>query len=112
MDETKKLAIAMKIALLLGQVDEFGSLLHQAWCAKKRLSSRISDPHIDELYETARKNGAIGGKLLGAGGGGYLLLFCQFDKRHNVAKKLEELGGKITGFAFEHNGLQSWEVKT
>ena len=110
LDETKELAIAMKNALLLGQIDEFGSLLHQAWYSKKRFSSKITDPDIDKLYETARKNGVIGGKLLGAGGGGYLLLLCQFDKRHIVAEKLEQLGGKITDFAFDFNGLQTWEV--
>jgi len=110
LDETKELAIAMKNALLLGQIDEFGSLLHQAWYSKKRFSSKITDPDIDKLYETARENGAIGGKLLGAGGGGYLLLLCQFDKRHIVAEKLEQLGGKITDFAFDFNGLQTWEV--
>jgi len=110
LDETKQLAIAMKNALLLGQIDEFGSLLHQAWCSKKRFSSKITDPDIDKLYETARKNGVIGGKLLGAGGGGYLLLLCQFDKRHIVAEKLEQLSGKITDFAFDFNGLQTWEV--
>jgi len=110
LDETKQLAIAMKNALLLGRIDEFGSLLHQAWCSKKRFSSKITDPDINKLYETARENGAIGGKLLGAGGGGYLLLLCQFDKRHIVAEKLEQLGGKITDFAFDFNGLQTWEV--
>jgi len=110
LDETKTLAIAMKNALLLGQVDEFGFLLHQAWNSKKRFSSRISDPQIDELYKVARENGAVGGKLLGAGGGGYLLLLCEFDKRHIIAQRLEQLGGKIVNFAFEFNGLQTWEV--
>lgn len=110
LDETKELAIAMKNALLLGQIGEFGSLLHQAWCSKKRFSTKITDPDIDELYEVARQNGSIGGKLLGAGGGGYLLLLCEFDKRHIVAAKLEQLGGKIVSFAFEFNGLQTWEV--
>lgn len=112
LDETKALAIAMKNALLLGQIDEFGSLLHQAWMSKKRFSSKITDPDIDELYEVARQNGALGGKLLGAGGGGYLLLLCEFDKWHILAQKLEELGGKVVNFAFEFNGLQTWEVNT
>jgi len=112
LDETKALAIAMKNALLLGKIDEFGSLLHQAWLSKKKFSTKITDPHIDELYEIARQNGAIGGKLLGAGGGGYLLLLCEFDKRHILAQKLEEHGGKVVNFAFEFNGLQTWEVST
>lgn len=110
LDETRKLAINMKNALLLGQIDEFGALLHQGWQSKKRFSTKITDPNIDELYDVARQNGALGGKLLGAGGGGYLLLLCEFDKRHILAQKLEEHGGKVVNFAFEFNGLQTWEV--
>jgi len=112
LDETKASAIAMKNALLLGQIDEFGILLHQAWLTKKRFTLKMTDTHIDELYDVARQNGAIGGKLLGAGGGGYLLLLCEFDKRHILARKLEEHGGKVVNFAFELNGLQTWEVST
>jgi D-glycero-alpha-D-manno-heptose-7-phosphate kinase len=108
--ETKALAIAMKNALLLGQIDEFGSLLDQAWQCKKRFSEKITDPNIEQLYSAARQDGALGGKLLGAGGGGYLLLLCEFDKWHVVAQKLEELGGKVTFFAFEFKGLQTWKA--
>lgn len=107
---TKSLAIEMKNALLLGQVDEFGSLLDQAWQAKRNFSSKISDPQIDEMYELSRKKGVIGGKLLGAGGGGYLLLFCEFDKWHIVAETMEKLGGKMVNFAFDFRGLQTWEL--
>ncbi len=110
LQETKALAYSMKNALLLGQLHEFGALMHQAWDCKKRLSSKITDPRIDELYELARQNGAIGGKLLGAGGGGYLLFLCEFDKWHIVAEKLEAAGGKIVGFTFDLRGMQSWEV--
>jgi len=109
-EETKQLAFDMKNALLLGKLNEFGTLMHQAWTCKKRLSSKITDSRIDELYELARKNGAIGGKLLGAGGGGYLLFLCEFDKWHIVAEKLERAGGKIVGFTFDLRGMQSWEV--
>jgi D-glycero-alpha-D-manno-heptose-7-phosphate kinase len=110
LQETKGLAFSMKNALLLGKLNEFGSLLHQAWNCKKRLSKKITDPRIDDLYESARQNGAIGGKLLGAGGGGYLLFLCEFDKWHIVAEKLERAGGKIVGFTFDLRGMQSWEV--
>ena len=96
----------------LGKVDELGWLLHKAWESKKIFSSKVTAPYIDELYGVARQNGAIGGKLLGAGGGGYLLLLCEFDKWHIVARRLEELGGKVVHFAFEFNGLQTWEVYT
>ncbi len=110
LDEVKALAIDMKNALLLGQIDEFGSILHEEWSAKKRLSPKITTPRIDEMYEVARESGAIGGKLLGAGGGGYLLLLCEFDKWHFMAERLEKLGGTIVRFAFDPQGLQTWEV--
>ena len=110
LDEAKTLAIAMKNALLLGQIDELGSLLHEAWRAKKGFSPKITSPHIDEMYATARRSGAIGGKLLGAGGGGYLILLCEFDKWHIVAQRLEKLGGQIVKFSFDYIGLQTWEV--
>jgi len=112
LDETKALAIGMKNALLLGQIDELGYLMNQTWLSKKKFTPKMTDTHIDELYDVALKNGAIGGKLLGAGGGGYLLLLCEFDKRHILAQKLEEHGGKVVNFAFEFNGLQTWEVST
>ncbi len=110
LQETKALAYSMKNALLLGRLNEFGALMRQAWDCKKRLSAKITDPRIDELYELGRRHGAIGGKLLGAGGGGYLLFLCQFDKWHIVAEKLEQAGGKIVGFTFDLRGMQSWEV--
>jgi D-glycero-alpha-D-manno-heptose-7-phosphate kinase len=110
LDQTKGLAVAMKNQLLLGHVDEFGALMHEAWQSKKQFSQKISDSHIDELYETARQNGTLGGKLLGAGGGGYLLLLTEFDKWHIVAAKLEELGGKVVKFSFSNSGVQTWGV--
>jgi len=109
-DETKELAFRMKNALLLGEVDSLGHLLHEAWQSKKRFSPKITAPVIDEMYEEARKNGALGGKLLGAGGGGYLLFLCEFDKRHKVAESLEKMGGRVMDFAFESGGLQTWIV--
>lgn len=108
--ETKELAFSMKNALLLGKLNEFGSLLHQAWCCKRRFSRKITDAHIDELYELGRNSGAIGGKLLGAGGGGHLLFLCEFDKWHAVAEKLEKAGGRIVNFTFDLLGMQSWEI--
>ena len=80
--ETKSLTLEMKNALLRGSLLEFGELLHQTWEHKKRFSKSITSSHIDALYKAGRENGAIGGKILGAGGGGYLLLFCKFEKKH------------------------------
>ncbi|MDI6807411.1 MAG: GHMP kinase [Candidatus Eisenbacteria bacterium] len=110
LDAIKQDAIVMKDLLLLGKLSEFGELLHLSWGNKKKLDKAITDESIDELYDVARKNGAIGGKILGAGGGGYLLLFCDFGKKHIVAERLEELGGQIVEFGFEFRGLDTWEV--
>jgi D-glycero-alpha-D-manno-heptose-7-phosphate kinase len=106
----KKLAVAMKAALLTGELQEFGELLGQAWAEKKRMSPLISNPRIDELYEIARDKGALGGKVTGAGGGGYILLFCDFTKKHRVMEALEFAGAEVTEFAFDTKGLTTWRV--
>jgi D-glycero-alpha-D-manno-heptose-7-phosphate kinase len=111
-EKTKELALEMKNALLNEDIEKIGVLLNEGWAAKKRFSEKITDPYIDGLYEVGIKNGALGGKLLGAGGGGYLLFMCQFDKWHKVACELERCGGKVMSFAFDFNGLQTWEVGT
>ena len=81
--------LEMKKALLLGDVDAMGELLHEAWESKKRLEQDISNEHVDRLYRLARREGAIGGKMPGAGGGGYFLLLTRFDRKHRVAAALE-----------------------
>ena len=111
LDRSKNLAIEMKNALLKGNLDDFGVQLDEAWHHKKRFSSKISNKKIDEMYETAKKYGAIGGKISGAGGGGYMTLFCEFDKKHIVAEKLEKMGGKVINFQFDNDGLQFWSLK-
>lgn len=107
--ELKEIAYQMKKALLLGRLDDFGALLHEGWENKKKLSTRISNPHIDELYDIARREGALGGKLLGAGGGGYLLIYCPYNKKHLVARAVARAGGQVVEWDFEFSGLQSWE---
>jgi D-glycero-alpha-D-manno-heptose-7-phosphate kinase len=106
----KELALAMKDALLQRRLGEFGDLLHSAWEAKKRMSDRISTGRIEELYEAARGAGALGGKVTGAGGGGYLLLYCRYDRKHEVAARMQELGALVDEFAFEPAGLRTWRV--
>lgn len=110
LDELKALTYEMKNALLQGRIDDFGYLLHEAWLNKKKLDKNITSNQIDGLYEAARKYGATGGKILGAGGGGYLLVFCPFDRKHIIAQELEELGGQVVEFSFNRHGLQTWEV--
>jgi D-glycero-alpha-D-manno-heptose-7-phosphate kinase len=108
--EQKQLAIDMKNALLMRRLDDFGDLLHSAWESKKNISPRISNNWIDEMYDVARKSGAMGGKITGAGGGGHMLLYCEFQKRHKVMEALKQLGASATEFAFENRGLQTWRI--
>lgn len=104
----KELAVAMKDALLQRRLTDFGDLLGHAWQYKKKMSPRISTSFIDEAYEEAVKHGAIGGKVTGAGGGGYMLFYCDFHRKHKVAEALIRMGGSVTEFAFDHHGLETW----
>jgi len=106
----KELAVQMKAALLRGQLDEFGVLLHEEWLTKKRLSDRISTPHLEALYEAARVEGALGGKVAGAGGGGFIVLYCPFDRKHRIAQRLRDMGCSIADFSFTSRGVQTWSV--
>jgi D-glycero-alpha-D-manno-heptose-7-phosphate kinase len=106
----KDLAIGMKAALLTGALHHFGELLGEAWTQKKRMSPLITNPRIDELYDLALRNGALGGKVTGAGGGGYLLLFCDFAKKHRVIEALELAGANVTEFTFSQEGMMTWMV--
>jgi D-glycero-alpha-D-manno-heptose-7-phosphate kinase len=111
LDETKRLAVDMKNELLRGNLDEMGRLLDEGWKFKKRFTEGISNERIDALYSRAREAGALGGKLLGAGGGGYILLFCDFARKAKVARAVQDAGGRVSTFALEPNGLQSWSVR-
>jgi D-glycero-alpha-D-manno-heptose-7-phosphate kinase len=94
------------ISILQGNTSicKFGELLHETWMLKKGLSSKVSNKSVDELYSRARRAGAIGGKITGAGGGGFLLLFVPPSKQDNVR---EALGEQIlVPFRFEFNGSQ------
>lgn len=83
---------------------DFGRLLHESWMLKRSLSSRVSTPAIDAMYETARKAGATGGKITGAGGGGFLLLFVEADRRDSVRQALSSL--LHVPFNLDHDGSQ------
>jgi D-glycero-alpha-D-manno-heptose-7-phosphate kinase len=111
LDATKQLAVDMKNELLRGHIDEMGRLLDEGWQLKKRFTEGISNPHIDNFYDRARSAGALGGKLVGAGGGGYILLFCDFARRAQVAHAVQRAGGEVVDFALEMDGLQTWSVR-
>ncbi|HEX2087169.1 MAG TPA: hypothetical protein VHF89_15920 [Solirubrobacteraceae bacterium] len=107
----KDLAVEMKNALLRRRLNEFGELLGTAWRFKKQMSPRISTDFIDEAYEEAVKHGALGGKVTGAGGGGYMLFFCPFHLKHRVADRLIAMGASVTEFEFTFDGLTTWGVE-
>ena len=94
----------------LSKLDEFGELLHQGWVAKKSLSSKISNKKIENFYLTSREHGVLGGKLLGAGGGGHLLLICKPEKKYKIKKEMEKMGGKILNIHFNPRGLETWKI--
>ncbi|MFX0082903.1 MAG: GHMP kinase [Candidatus Hodarchaeota archaeon] len=113
MQDLKNVAYSMKEIIEskdITQLDKFGEFLHKGWLAKKSLSSKISNQNIENFYLTSRKYGVLGGKLLGAGGGGHLLLFSKSEKKFDVIKKLEEIGGKIVNFHFNPRGLEVWKL--
>ncbi|HEU4758758.1 MAG TPA: GHMP kinase [Dehalococcoidia bacterium] len=107
----RRLAYDMKDALLKARLGGFAEMLDQAWASKLKVNPEISDSGIDEMYTEARRHGALGGKLLGAGGGGYLLLFCEGGKKRAVRERLEALGGQFADFSFTQEGLQTWESR-
>ena len=76
--------------------------------AKKALDAGISTGPVDALYERARKAGAVGGKMPGAGGGGYFLFLCKADRKHDVARALEAAHGQLVPFAFTQEGVTAW----
>lgn len=104
----RQLCYEAKTLLVKGKIFEFGQMLHRSGVEKKRMNPETTNPQIDALYESARKHGAMGGKILGAGGGGYLLLLVPLDRKKAVKDALEELGGRFMSFSFTHDGLQTW----
>lgn len=102
--EIRLLAQEMREKLLNGALREFGLLLHQGWESKKRISSAMSNREIDRLYNIARENGALGGKITGAGGGGFMLLYCDEEYQQNVRQALARENISEMRFGFDHHG--------
>lgn len=101
----KEIGLYTKKVLEEGKINEFGEILHNHWLTKKSLSPKISDPYIDEAYDIALKNGAIGGKVVGAGGGGFLMLYCHENKT-KLVEALKKYGLTPTWFSFEFEGAK------
>lgn len=110
LDATKALAYDIAGALKNGDVVRAGTLLGESWKQKKMFSDKITNPRIDNLYNSAMAAGAYGGKVSGAGGGGFMFFVCQYDKKHIVAKELQKRGATVVDFAFEPLGARSWRA--
>ena len=102
----KEIGLETRKYLENGQVDMLGELFHAHWETKKKRSSAISSPIIDECYETAMKNGALGGKLIGAGGGGFLMFYCKNGEKHKVIESIQKMGLKWERFHFDFDGAK------
>ena len=101
----KQVALDVQTCLERGDLDEFGRLLHYSWQEKRRLAPNLSTSFIDECYELALSSGASGGKITGAGGGGFLLLYCHETFQDTVTRILEERGLKRMNFHFDQQGV-------
>ncbi len=111
LERIKSLTLELKEALLTGDLPSFAEILDESWHAKRKLAEGITNDRIEELVEHAKRSGALAGKLLGAGGGGYLLLFCPFDRRPAIAQAMEEAGARVVRFNFAPSGVQTWRVR-
>ncbi len=110
MHQLKEQAQQMKEALLRGRLDSIGEILDYGFQQKKKMAAGISNPWLEEIYETARKAGASGGKISGAGGGGFMIFYCPGNARHQVANALSALGGSVQPYQFTLSGIRTWSA--
>ncbi len=108
MHQLKQQALQMKEALLQGELDSIGDILDFGFQQKKQMAEGISNDWLEQIYETARKAGASGGKISGAGGGGFMIFYCPANTRHAVAESLTRLGGRVQSYQFTGSGIRSW----
>ena len=106
----KEQAQLMKEAILRGKLNDIGQILDFGWQQKKQTASDISNPLIDQIYDAAKQNGASGGKISGAGGGGFMMFYAPENSRFQIMKALEPFGGEFRRFSFVQEGLTSWTI--
>ena len=110
MHQLKQQAQMMKEALLKGRLNEIGEILDFGFQQKRKMAAGISNELMDEIYETAKAAGATGGKISGAGGGGFMIFYCPGNTKYSVAKSLEKFGGVSRNYQFVEHGLTTWTV--
>jgi D-glycero-alpha-D-manno-heptose-7-phosphate kinase len=106
----KEQAIMMKEAILKGDVDRIGHILDFGWKHKKLMASGISNSLIDDIYASAKLHGATGGKISGAGGGGFMIFYCPNNTRYAVIEALKQFGGQTHRYEFTKAGLTTWTI--
>lgn len=107
----KELAYEMRNYLLKQNLDAFASSLHKAWLLKRSFSNSISNIMLDNIYNTAIESGALGGKLLGAGGGGFFLFYVSHNKKASFIETMRKMNCTISSVIFDEDGLQSWKMR-
>ena len=110
MHQLKEQARQMKEALLKGKIHELGEILDFGFQQKRQMAEGISNPLIEEIYQTAKKAGATGGKISGAGGGGFMIFYCPGNTKYDVIKNLEKFGGRYRRYKFTEHGLTTWTI--
>lgn len=105
------LTYRMRNHLLRGRLLQFGQSLDEAWQLKRQFSRKISSVRLDQIYDDARSHGAVGGKILGAGGGGFFLFYVTPFRKHELVSYLESSGLKVQPFRFEQEGLRAWTAR-
>ena len=104
-------AVEMKSQLLRGNIEAMAQILERSWASKKATANSISTPRIEQLYEIAIANGALAGKVSGAGGGGFLMFFVRPEDRHDLIQVLQENGANASPVSFTQQGCHSWQRK-
>jgi D-glycero-alpha-D-manno-heptose-7-phosphate kinase len=110
MHQLKQQAQRMKEAILKGKLDEIGEILDFGFLQKRQMAEGISNPLMEEIYETAKKAGALGGKISGAGGGGFMIFYCPGNTKYKVIESLEPFGGRHRNYQFTEHGLKTWTI--
>ncbi len=111
MHQLKEQARMMKEALLKGKLNEIGEILDYGFIQKKIMAHNISNSSIEEIYDAAKKSGASGGKISGAGGGGFMTFYCPGNSRYKVIETLNNFGGEIKHYRFTKQGLTTWTAQ-
>lgn len=110
MHQLKEQSRMMKEALLKGRLDEFGAILDFGFQQKRRMAHNISNNSIEQIYDAAKNAGATGGKISGAGGGGFMIFYCPGNTRYAVVETLNSFGGEVKNYSFTKYGLTSWTI--